>query len=107
MEPWRVRFYPMTQFLSNFFLWDIRDTTLVGSLFLPTNPIRLFGKTEVYGRVASNYLLVYDTASFYYDHALDLVTGLTEGRAPARGGDPSTMFPTRMVTYGFNAEAAR
>jgi hypothetical protein len=57
--------------------------------------------------VASNYLLVYDTASFYYDHALDLVTGLTEGRAPARGGDPSTMFPTRMVTYGFNAEAAR
>ena len=107
MEPWRVRFYPMTQFLSNFFLWDIRDTTLVGSLFLPTNPIRLFGRTEVYGRVASNYLLVYDTASFYYDHALDLVTGLTEGRAPARGGDPSTMFPTRMVTYGFNAEAAR
>ena len=107
MEPWRVRFYPMTQFLSNFFLWDIRDSTLVGSLFLPTNPIRLFGKTQVYGRVASNYLLVYDTASFYYDHALDLVTGLTEGRAPARGGDPSTMFPTRMVTYGFNAEAAR
>jgi hypothetical protein len=107
LEPWRVRFYPMTQFLSNFFLWDIRDTTLVGSLFLPTNPIRLFGRTEVYGRVASNYLLVYDTASFYYDHALDLVTGLTEGRAPARGGDPSTMFPTRMVTYGFNAEAAR
>ena len=107
MEPWRVRFYPMTSFLSNFFLWDIRDTSVVASLFLPTNPIRLFGRTQVYGRVAANYLLVYDTASFYYDHALDLITGYTEGRAPSRGGDPSTMFPTRMVTYGFDAESAR
>lgn len=107
MEPWRVRFYPMRQFLSNFFLWDIRDTSVVGSLFLPTNPIRLFGRTKVYGRVAANHLLIYDTASFYYDHALDLVTGFTEGRAPARGGDPDDMFPTRMVRYGFDAEAAR
>jgi hypothetical protein len=107
MEPWRVRFYPMRQFLSNFFLWDIRDTSVVGSLFLPTNPIRLFGRTKVYGRVAANHLLIYDTASFYYDHALDLVTGFTEGRAPARGGDPNDMFPTRMVRYGFDAEAAR
>ncbi len=107
MEPWRVRIYPMRQFLSNFFLWDVRDTSVVGSMFLPTNPIRLFGRTEVYGRVASNHLLIYDTASFYYDHALDLVTGFTEGRAPARGGDPEDMFPTRMVRYGFDAEAAR
>lgn len=107
MEPWRVRFYPMRQFLSNFFLWDIRDTSVVGSLFLPTNPIRLFGRTQVYGRVAANHLLIYDTASFYYDHALDLVTGFTEGRAPSRGGDPEDMFPTRMVRYGFDAENAR
>ena len=107
MEPWRVRFYPMSQFLSSFFLWDVRDTSVVGSLFLPTNPIRLFGNTEVYGRVASNHLLIYDTASFYYDHALDLVTGFTEGHAPARGGDPEDMFPTRMVRLGFDAEAAR
>jgi hypothetical protein len=107
MEPWRVRFYPMTSFLSNFFLWDVRDTSVVASMFLPTNPIRLFGRTQVYGRVAANYLLVYDTASFYYDHALDLITGFTEGRAPSRGGDPSTLFPTRMVTYGFDAENAR
>jgi len=107
MEPWRVRVYPMRQFLSNFFLWDIRDTSVVGSLFLPTNPIRLFGRTQVYGRVAANHLLIYDTASFFYDHALDLVTGFTEGRAPARGGDPNDMFPVRMVRYGFDAENAR
>jgi hypothetical protein len=107
MEPWRVRLYPMSQFLSSFFLWDVRDTAVVGSMFLPTNPIRLFGRTEVYGRVASNHLLIYDTASFYYDHALDLVTGFTEGHAPSRGGDPETMFPTRMVRLGFDAEGAR
>lgn len=107
MEPWRVRFYPMSQFLSNFFLWDVRDSAVVGSMFLPTNPIRLFGRTELYGRVASNHLLAYDTASFYYDHALDLVTGFTEGAAPSRGGDPETMFPTRMVRLGFDAEGAR
>lgn len=107
MEPWRVRVYPMRQFLSSFFLWDIRDTSIVGSLFLPTNPIRLFGRTQVYGRVAANHLLIYDTASFFYDHALDLVTGFTEGRAPSRGGDPEDMFPSRVITYGFNAESAR
>jgi hypothetical protein len=107
MEPWRFRVYPMRQFLSSFFLWDIRDTSIVGSLFLPTNPIRLFGRTQVYGRVAANHLLIYDTASFFYDHALDLVTGFTEGRAPSRGGDPEDMFPSRIVSYGFNAEAAR
>lgn len=107
MEPWRVRFYPMSQFLSSFFLWDVRDTSLVGSMFLPTNPIRLYGRSQVYGRVACNHLLVYDQACFYYDHALDLVTGFTEGRAPSRGGDPTTMFPVRVLNYGFDAENAR
>ena len=107
VEPWRVRIYPMRQFLSNFFLWDVHDTAMVGSMFLPTNPIRLFGRTELYGRVACNHLLVYDTASFYYDHALDLVTGFTEGGAPARGGDPEDMFPVRVLSYGFDAEGAR
>lgn len=107
IEPWRVRIYPMKQFLSSFFMWDIRDTSIVGSLFLPTNPIRLFGRTQVYGRVAANHLLIYDTASFFYDHALDLVTGFTEGRAPSRGGDPEDMFPSRVISYGFNAESAR
>jgi hypothetical protein len=57
--------------------------------------------------VACNQLLVTDTASFYYDHALDQVTGLTEGTAPPRGGDPTQMFPVRMVRYGFDAENAR
>ena len=107
VEPWRVRIYPMRQFLSNFFLWDVRDTAMVGSMFLPTNPIRMFGRSQLYGRVACNHLLVYDTASFYYDHALDLVTGFTEGGAPSRGGDPEDMFPVRVLSYGFDAEAAR
>jgi hypothetical protein len=107
VEPWRVRIYPMRQFLSNFFLWDVRDTAMVGSMFLPTNPIRMFGRSQLYGRVACNHLLVYDTASFYYDHALDLVTGFTEGGAPSRGGDPEDMFPVRVISYGFDAEAAR
>lgn len=107
VEPWRVRIYPMRQFLSNFFLWDVRDTAMVGSMFLPTNPIRMFGRSQFYGRVACNHLLVYDTASFYYDHALDLVTGFTEGGAPSRGGDPEDMFPVRVLSYGFDAEAAR
>jgi hypothetical protein len=76
-------------------------------MFLPTNPIRMFGRSQLYGRVACNHLLVYDTASFYYDHALDLVTGFTEGGAPSRGGDPEDMFPVRVLSYGFDAEAAR
>ena len=80
---------------------------MIGSMFLPTNPIRMFGRSELYGRVACNHLLAYDTASFYYDHALDLVTGFTEGGAPSRGGDPDDMFPVRVLSYGFDAETAR
>jgi hypothetical protein len=107
IEPWRIRFYPMSQFLSSYFTWDIRDSSVVASLYLPNNPIRFQGASRVYGRVACNQLLVTDTASFYYDHALDQVTGLTEGTAPPRGGDPTQMFPVRMVRYGFDAENAR
>lgn len=107
IEPWRIRFYPMPSFLSSFFLWDVRDSSVVGSMYLPTNPIRFLGRSEVYGRVACNHLLVYDTASFYYDHALDEVTGLTEGTPPSRGGDPEQMFPVRVERFGFDAENAR
>lgn len=107
IEPWRVRFYPMSQFLSSYFTWDILNSSVVGSLYLPNNPIRFQGNSRVYGRVACNQLLVYDTASFYYDHALDQATGLTEGTAPPRGGDPTVMFPVRVVRYGFDAESAR
>ncbi len=107
IEPWRIRIYPMSQFLSSFFTWDIRDSCVVGSLFLPSNPIQFLGQTKVYGRVACNHLLVSGTASFYYDHALDDITGLTEGRAPSRGGDPDQMFPVRVLQFGFDAENAR
>ncbi|MFO0962519.1 MAG: hypothetical protein U0625_06380 [Phycisphaerales bacterium] len=107
IEPWRVKIYPMPQFLSSYFTWDITDSCIVGSLYLPTNPIRLYGRTRVYGRIAANAICLFGTSSVYYDHALDLVTGLTEGATPSRGGDPTTMFPLRMVSYGFDAENAR
>jgi len=107
IEPWRIRFYPMSQFLSNFFMWDIRDSSVVGSLFLPSNPIRVRGASKIFGRIACNQILVEDTSSFYYDHALDEVTGLTEGTVPSRGGDPSNIFPVRVVRFGFDAENAR
>ena len=58
-------------------------------------------------RLAANAICLFGTSSVYYDHALDLVTGLTEGATPSRGGDPTTMFPLRMVSYGFDAENAR
>lgn len=107
MEPWRVRIYPMPQFLSSGFNWDVTDSSIVASFFLPTNPIRLYGRTKIYGRIAANYVLCYDTASVYYDHGLDLVTGLTEGTTPTRGGDSNSVFPVRVVSFGFDAENAR
>ena len=33
-------------------------------------------------------------------HALDDIVGLTEGRAPNRGGDPDEMFPIRPLRWG-------
>ena len=35
-----------------------------------------------------------NTARFFYDHALDDITGLTEGAPPPRGG--SQTIPTRI-----------
>ncbi|MFO0783598.1 MAG: hypothetical protein U0636_07925 [Phycisphaerales bacterium] len=107
IEPWRIRFYPMAQFLSSLFTWDYTDSSIVGSLYLPTNAIRLYGKTVIWGRVAARDFYCYNTSSVYYDHALDEVSGLTEGMTPARGGDRSAMFPIRVVRYGFDAESAR
>jgi hypothetical protein len=48
-----------------------------------------------------------DTASLFYDHAMDEVAGLTEGMAPARGGDPDQLFPQRVIRFGFDADNAR
>ncbi|MFO0893665.1 MAG: hypothetical protein U0574_01750 [Phycisphaerales bacterium] len=104
MEPWRMRIYPVPAFLSNYFVWDIQNTSVIGSLFLPTNPILLRGKTKVFGRVAANHVLMYDTAAVYYDHALDLISGLTEGTTPSRGGDPSQIWPVRVNSIGFITE---
>ncbi len=107
IEPWRIKFYPMAQFLSSFFMWDITDSAIVGSLYLPSNPIRLLGQTKIYGRIACNSIVMYDQSKVYYDHGLDAVTGLTEGYSPSRGGDPNTIYPVRQVRYGFDAENAR
>ncbi|MBX3354524.1 MAG: hypothetical protein KF724_02365 [Phycisphaeraceae bacterium] len=104
MEPWRFRIYPVPAFLSNFFTWDILDSSVVGSLFLPTNPIQLRGNTKVWGRVAANHVVLQNTASVYYDHALDLIDGLTEGAPPGRGGDPNQIWPVRVTALGFEAE---
>jgi len=104
MEPWRCRIYPMPAFLSSFFTWDILDSSMISSLFLPTNPIQLRGKTQIYGRVAANHVILENTASVRYDHALDLIDGLTEGAPPSRGGDPNQIWPVRVTAIGFAAE---
>lgn len=104
MEPWRFRIYPIPGFLSNYFTWDILDSSLISSLFLPTNPILLRGKTQVYGRVAANHVILQNTAQVRYDHALDLIDGLTEGAPPGRGGDPNQIWPVRVTAIGFPSE---
>lgn len=104
MEPWRFRIYPIPGFLSSFFTWDFLDSSVITSLFLPTNPIQLRGKTQIYGRVAANHVILQGTAMVKYDHALDLIEGLTEGAPPSRGGDPNQVWPVRVTSIGFAAE---
>ncbi|MSQ89964.1 MAG: hypothetical protein EXS01_01020 [Phycisphaerales bacterium] len=94
IEPWRIRIYPDPAFLSSIFIWDFASTCVVGSIYMPTNPVVLRGTTEIYGRIAANHVLLRDTASFFYDHALDDITGMTEGSPPPRGG--TQQIPTRI-----------
>lgn len=94
IEPWRIRIYPDPAFLSSIFIWDFNSTAIVGSIYMPTNPVILRGNTEIYGRIAANHVILRDEASFFYDHALDDVTGLTEGAPPPRGG--TQQIPTRI-----------
>lgn len=94
MEPWRLRIYPDPAFLSSIFIWDFNNTSLVGSVFMPTNPVFLQGNTQVYGRIAANHIRMLGTSSFFYDHAMDDMSGLTEGAPPPRGGSQSV--PTRI-----------
>jgi hypothetical protein len=107
IEPWRIRMYPIGKFLSSTYSWDIQDSCLVAAIFLPTNTLNCSGRTQIYGRVAVRDLVATDTASFYYDHALDEVSGLTEGMSPERGGDPDQMFPVRIIRFGFEADSAQ
>lgn len=104
MEPWRFRIYPVPGFLSNFFTWEFKSTSVIGSLFLPTNPIILRGTTQLYGRVAANHVIMENSAMVKYDHALDLIQGLTEGAPPSRGGDPNQIWPVRVLSIGFESE---
>ncbi|MSR44673.1 MAG: hypothetical protein EXS15_04850 [Phycisphaerales bacterium] len=94
IEPWRIRVYPDPAFLSSIFIWDFASTCVVGSIYMPTNPVILRGTTEIYGRIAANHVILRDTASFFYDHALDDITGMTEGAPPPRGG--TQQIPTRI-----------
>jgi hypothetical protein len=73
---------------------------VVGSLFLPSSTISFTGNSQIYGRVAADSVLIDGTTRFRYDHALDDIVGLTEGRAPNRGGDPDDMFPIRPLRWG-------
>ncbi len=94
LEPWRVRIFPDPAFLSSIFLWDFNSSSIIGSIYMPTNPVILRGNTEIYGRIAANHVILRDEASFFYDHALDDITGLTEGAPPPRGG--TQQIPTRI-----------
>jgi len=94
IEPWRIRIFPDPSFLSFIFLWDFNSSSIIGSIYMPTNPVILRGNTEIYGRIAANHVILRDEASFFYDHALDDITGLTEGAPPPRGG--TQQIPTRI-----------
>ena len=99
-QPWHVRIYPIKSTLSALFVWNLTDTCLVGSLFLPNNTVRFNGRSEMYGRIAADSVFIDGTSRFRYDHALDDIVGLTEGRAPNRGGDPQEIFPIRPIRWG-------
>jgi hypothetical protein len=100
LEPWKVRIYPIRSVLSPLFVWTLNSSSVIGSLFLPSSSIYFNGATQVYGRVAADSVLIDGTSRFRYDHALDDIVGLTEGRAPNRGGDPDEMFPIRPLRWG-------
>jgi hypothetical protein len=100
LEPWRVRIYPIRSLLSALFVWNFTDTSVIGSLFLPSSSIYVAGASQVYGRIAADSVFIDGTSRFRYDHALDDIVGLTEGRAPNRGGDPDEMFPVRPIRWG-------
>ena len=99
-QPWHVRIYPIKSTLSALFVWNFTDTSVVGSLFLPNNTVRFNGHSEMYGRIAADSVFIDGTSRFRYDHALDDIVGLTEGRAPNRGGDPQEIFPVRPIRWG-------
>jgi hypothetical protein len=100
LEPWRVRIYPIRSLLSALFVWNFTDTSVIGSLFLPSSSIYVAGASQVYGRIAADSVFIDGTSRVRYDHALDDIVGLTEGRAPNRGGDPDEMFPVRPIRWG-------
>ena len=99
-EPWHIRIYPISSLQSPNCTWNVIDTSIVGSLFLPTSTIIFSGNSQVYGRVAADSVYLTGTSRVRYDHALDDLTGLTEGRAPNRGGDPESLFPIRLLRWG-------
>ena len=88
-EPWHVRIYPIGSQQSPNCTWTVTNTSIVGSLFLPTSTIIFSGNSQVYGRVAADSVYLTETSRVRYDHALDDVPGLTEGSLPERGTEPA------------------
>ena len=99
-EPWHVRIYPIGSQQSPNCTWNVNNTSIVGSLFLPTSTVIFSGNSQLYGRIAADSVYLKGTSRVRYDHALDDLTGLTEGRAPNRGGDPESLFPIRLLRWG-------
>ena len=103
LEPWRVRIYSVviaSNGNSTSQSWTLTDTSVIGSLFLPDNTINLFGKSQLYGRIAADSVFIEGTSRLRYDHALDDIAGLTTGRAPNRGSDPDETFAIRLLRWG-------
>lgn len=107
IEPSRISFLPLQASLASVYSWVIKDSSIVGSIYLPTNTLELKGNTIIWGRIAAKFVKFDDTSGFRYDHSMDAKVGLTTGARPARGGDPEQVFPVRVVRYGFDAEAMR
>ena len=99
-EPWHIRVYPIGSLQSPNRIWTLTDTSVIGSLFLPTSSVVFAGKSQLYGRIAADSVTLGGTSRVRYDHALDDLSGLTEGRAPNRGGDPDQIFPIRLLRWG-------
>ena len=97
--PWQIRIYPIGSQQSPNCTWTVNDTSIVGSLFLPTSTIIFSGKSSGVRPAWRPIRCISPHQSVARPCARD-VSGLTEGRAPNRGGDPDSLFPVRLLRWG-------